>query len=405
MLQLPARLIVEDDLRRSRLTVFFRLLLALPHLVWWYLWSIAAWLLYLVVVVVAVINGALPGWAHGFYAAYTRYSLHVSAYLTLAANPYPGFLGEPGSYPLDAEFDPAEPQDRWSIAFRWLLVIPAFLLAAALGAVTYWGTIGILIVVPILAWFAGLARGVISPGLRDTLVYGLGYTTQTYAYALLLSPRYPSADPAAVPVAEAPQHPIGLTVADDLARSRLMVFFRILLAVPHFVWLLLWGIVAELAALIGWFVAVFTGRLPEGLHRFISAFVRYQVHVNAFVYLTANPFPGFTGRPGSYPIEAHLPQRERQSRLLIFFRLWLSLPAFLILAALGSAAGAAALLGWFAALFTGRMPSGLRNLQGWWLRYGAQTYAYALLLTPRYPYSGPGVARDRVAPAAVEVAA
>ena len=37
----PIRLIVTDDLQRSRLTVFFRLLLALPHLFWLYLWGIA----------------------------------------------------------------------------------------------------------------------------------------------------------------------------------------------------------------------------------------------------------------------------------------------------------------------------------------------------------------------------
>jgi hypothetical protein len=29
----PIRLVVSDDLRRSRLTVFFRALLALPHMV------------------------------------------------------------------------------------------------------------------------------------------------------------------------------------------------------------------------------------------------------------------------------------------------------------------------------------------------------------------------------------
>ncbi len=38
----PVRISVEDDLSRSRLTVFFRLLLALPHLVWLLLWSVAA---------------------------------------------------------------------------------------------------------------------------------------------------------------------------------------------------------------------------------------------------------------------------------------------------------------------------------------------------------------------------
>ena len=37
----PVRLLVEDDLHRNRLTVFFRLLLAIPHLIWAFLWSIA----------------------------------------------------------------------------------------------------------------------------------------------------------------------------------------------------------------------------------------------------------------------------------------------------------------------------------------------------------------------------
>ena len=49
--------------------------------------------------------------------------------------------------------------------------------------------------------------------------------------------------------AVAPQaHPIGLIDSDDLKRSRLTVFFRYLLTIPHFLWLVIWGIAAELAA-------------------------------------------------------------------------------------------------------------------------------------------------------------
>src|SRR3954452_20767809 len=201
MLQVPAQLTAEEGLSRSRLTVFFRLLLALPHLVWWYLWGSVATILYLVVVIVAVINGALPGWAHGFYAAYTRYQLHLFAYLSLAANPYPGFIGEPGSYPIDVAFEEPERQNRWSMGFRWLLAVPPLLLSGALGSVSYSGNIGLLDVVPFLAWFACLARGEMPRGFRDAVVYALGYVTQSYAYVFLLSPRYPSADPVAAPAA------------------------------------------------------------------------------------------------------------------------------------------------------------------------------------------------------------
>ena len=30
----PVQLVVEDDLQRNRLTVFFRLILAIPHFIW-----------------------------------------------------------------------------------------------------------------------------------------------------------------------------------------------------------------------------------------------------------------------------------------------------------------------------------------------------------------------------------
>src|SRR3954453_6993559 len=261
MLQLPVRITAADDLRRSRLAGFFRLLLALPHLVWLSLWSLEAYVLYLFVAIAAVINGALPGWAHAFYAAYTRYVLHLGAYLTFAANPYPGFIGEPGTYPIDAAFDEPQPQNRWSLAFRWLLAIPALLLASTMGAIGLWSSVGILTVIPLLGWFVCLARGAMPQGFRDATVFGLGYTTQAYAYFFLLSPRYPSADPVTVPVAEAPAQPVRLAVADDLQRSRMTVFFRLLLALPHFLWVALWGIAAELAALVGWVIALFTAQL------------------------------------------------------------------------------------------------------------------------------------------------
>jgi hypothetical protein len=73
------------------------------------------------------------------------------------------------------------------------------------------------------------------------------------------------------------------------------------------------------------------------------------------------------------------------------FRLVLALPAFLIAAMLGYLLFLLAFLGWFAALATGRMPLGLRNAGAAAIRYSAQTYAYALLLTSQYPHSSPSL--------------
>jgi hypothetical protein len=106
----------------------------------------------------------------------------------------------------------------------------------------------------------------------------------------------------------------------------------------------------------------------------------------------ANPFPGFTGRRGSYPVEVEIEYAEHQNRWITAFRLFLSIPGLLISGALGGALFAAALLGWFVSLVRGRMPVGLRNLGTYALRYSAELYGYLNILTDRYPYTGPTVA-------------
>jgi hypothetical protein len=178
--------------------------------------------------------------------------------------------------------------------------------------------------------------------------------------------------------------------AHDLRRSRLTVFFRLPLAIPHFVWLYIWSFLAYLVAFFNWFATLITGRPPRPFHRFLSAFVRYQLHVTAFVSLAANPFPGFLGTVGSYPLDLELPaEPQRQSRWKTFFRLFLSVPAWLVSVGLALALEIAAVLTWFAALATGSAPWGLRNLMAYSLRYSAQTNAFLYLLTDAYPHASP----------------
>jgi hypothetical protein len=399
----PIRIVVADDLRRSRLTVFFRLLLAIPHYVWFVIWTIGALVVGFVNWILTLIKGRSPTALHDFLARYVRYSVHLYAYLNLAANPYPPFHGDQGSYPVDVEIDPPQRQNRWKTGFRLLLAVPALLIAfnfiglggsySARGAASAVGALtpgGVFFVVGFLAWFTCLVRGRITQGFRDVLVYGLRYVAQVDGYLFLLTDRYPNSNPDAAPSSVVPaEHPIWLRLEDDGRRSRLTVFFRLLLALPHLVWLILWSIAAVLAAIAGWFVALFAGRLPNALHRFLAAYLRYQTHVTAFLYVIGNPFPGFVGSTGSYPVDLQIPGRERQSRWITGFRLLLSVPALIVSSALGGLLLVSAFLGWFASLVTGRMPPGLEQMGAFALRYSAQLNAYLLLLTHRYPYSGP----------------
>lgn len=179
-------------------------------------------------------------------------------------------------------------------------------------------------------------------------------------------------------------HPIRLVVNDDLRRNRLTVFFRLLLAIPHIIWLALWGVVTFLVWIAMWFATLFMGRAPDGLHNFLATYARYQTHVYAYILLIADPFPGFGGKPG-YPIDLEIAPPEDQSRVTVFFRLILAIPAILIAGIMSYLNRLLALFSWVVALIMGRVPEGLRNFAAFALRYEQQTGAYIGLLTQRYP--------------------
>jgi hypothetical protein len=390
------RLIIRDDLERSRLTVFFRLLISIPHLIWLYLFGSAVGIMVFINWFVLLFRGEPLATIHEVVGRYLRAVVHVYGFLFLAANPYPPFLGEPGRYPIDLDVPPPARQNRWKTGFRIILALPAVFFGAALigsaGARTngYNISLGVAVAAAFVGWFAILARGSLPRGLRDLINYALAYTAQLDAYLFLVTDRYPNADPIAAIGPYEFEHPVRLVIADEnLERSRLTVFFRFLLAIPHLLFLLLWAIVAYLAAIVNWFATLFGGRSPEALHRFLSSFIRYSMHVTAFLYLTASPFPGFTGRPGTYPVSIEIAPRERQNRWKTGFRFLLAVPAILIGSGYTTLLSTAGFLAWFASLFTARAPRGLRNASAVALRYQAQLSAYLFLLTDRYPYSGP----------------
>ena len=193
---------------------------------------------------------------------------------------FPGFLGKPGSYPIEVEFAPPEPQNRWKTGFRLVLAIPALILNTALSGGSSGGggrsgsgggSVGLLWSSAFLGWFAALFTGRMPEQLRDANLYALRYGVQTGSYLLLLTERYPDADPESPPTpAGLRPHPITVSAEEDLRRSRLTVFFRLLLAIPHFVWLALWSIVAIFAVIGSWFVTLFRGTAPDSLHRFLA---------------------------------------------------------------------------------------------------------------------------------------
>jgi 2-(1,2-epoxy-1,2-dihydrophenyl)acetyl-CoA isomerase len=181
------------------------------------------------------------------------------------------------------------------------------------------------------------------------------------------------------------RHPVELVVADDRVRWRLTAFLRFFLVLPHLVVLYGWQVVALLAAIVGWFVALVRGRLPVGLHAFLARFVRYQAHVNAYAWLVAEPYPSFRGWEGTYPVDVLVAPPAAQERWKVAIRIVLAIPAYVFMTVLGYVLQIVGVLAWIVAVCIGRVPRGMRDLSAYCLRYQAQTYGYLLLVTERYP--------------------
>lgn len=170
-------------------------------------------------------------------------------------------------------------------------------------------------------------------------------------------------------------------------RNRLTAFFRLILAIPLFIYLYVFGIVAAIAAIVAWFAIVITGQYPRGLYDFLAGFNRVVARATAYTVLLCDPYPpfGLEDDP-SYPVRMHfagpLPQ---YSRLKTFFRFILAIPILIVRYVLNLLIEIGAIFAWFVIVITGRLPRDLFDLMVLGNSYTARSDSYLLLLTETYP--------------------
>ena len=180
-------------------------------------------------------------------------------------------------------------------------------------------------------------------------------------------------------------HPVNLIMGDDLIRWRLTVALRWLLVLPHAFLSTLWLFLALVVALVNAVITFVKGSSPQGLHAWNERCIRYWVHVNAYEYLIADPFPSFRGWRGTYPVDLDVAPPRRQSRWRTALRPIIAIPPYALAYVLSIVLQVTAVIGWFVALAIGRYPRGFRDLGAYAIRFNAQTFAFLLLLTDRFP--------------------
>lgn len=169
-------------------------------------------------------------------------------------------------------------------------------------------------------------------------------------------------------------------------RDRVSVLLRIIFAIPHLIVAQVWGYLAQILALVQWFIVLFTGKRNQGIWNMQHQWLEYYGRVFAYVDLLFDkPYPPFGTDAGTVPVTQSLAYEEPANRLINALRLIWVIPAAIISGLLSIAATVVVVISWFAILFTGKQPAGMYAFVLKVVRYVLQTQAYGLLLTDTYP--------------------
>jgi hypothetical protein len=204
-------------------------------------------------------------------------------------------------YPVSFHVDPADgPRDRKSVALRIFLVIPiAIVLATVSGTTFSWardegaftaaGAGGTVFAAPVLMI---LFRQKYPRWWFDWNLALWRFENRVAAYVLLLRDEYPSTDEEQAVHLDA-DHP---DVVRDL--NRWLPLVKWFLAIPHYVVLLFVNVGALFVVIYAWFAILFTGRLPGGVHDFVTGVMRWDNRVIGYAFtLVTDRYPPFRLAP------------------------------------------------------------------------------------------------------------
>jgi len=221
--------------------------------------------------------------------------------------PPPGFTpGPPEPYAARLDIDYPEKLDRLTTFFRLIWIIPILIVLSVISAnssstvtvVTRTGEV----VSKATSTGGGIAAGLFGATLLMILFrrryprwwfdFAREFTrfgARVGAYLALLTDRYPST------VEEQTVHlEIDYPdVKEDL--NRWLPLVKWLLAIPHYIVLVVLGVIAIFAIIIAWFAILFTGRYPRGLFDYVVGVGRWGLRVQAYVsLLVTDRYPPFS---------------------------------------------------------------------------------------------------------------
>ena len=200
-------------------------------------------------------------------------------------------------YPVQFSVDYQESRNRLSVLLRIILAIPIVVVSAAIGgyidlgdpelnealAPLYAG--GFLFIAPLLMivfrkkypkwwfnWNLELSR----------------FSARVGAFVLVLRDEYPSTDE---------EQSVHLQIEYPNAETdlnRILPIIKWLLAIPHYIALVVLGVLALLVTILAWLSILITGRYPQVMFDFVVGVWRWGTRVSAYAFLlTTDRYPPF----------------------------------------------------------------------------------------------------------------
>ena len=191
------------------------------------------------------------------------------------------------------QFDVAHParQKRWLLFLRGLLIIPhtivLYFLALALSIVTFF------------AWWAILFTGRYPEGMWSFSMSVMRWSARVQVYTMNLRDEYP-------PFGDGP-YAMTFAQARPARQSRLLLFVRPFMLVPHYICLVFVAFAASIVALVAWFAVLVLGRMPHGMFTFVTGALRWIYRVYLYQLMLTDAYPPFSMDNETPVIDASAP--------------------------------------------------------------------------------------------------
>jgi len=182
-----------------------------------------------------------------------------------------------------------------------------------------------------------------------------------------------------------------VTVDSPYELARWRAFFQWVLYIPHGIMVAAMGNLSIAVAVLHWLVVLFTGRVNKDLYDINAMILRYETRTNLYLFGFSDRYPRFAfsmgeSDDGAYPpVGVELPAAPESVSRVKVFNVILAIPHYIWIGLVGIAAMVVLVIAWFAVIFTGAWPSGMRDFIVRFSGYYSRVWAYVMMVDNKYP--------------------